>query len=119
MSNVRDLFERHCGDRFDQFMEKLYANERGEIELKFWQEQVVDSFLSLHPELNLDRTTLVNDIRDGTEVVYACPEPECRGNVGCIDRKSDQWACAECGEVFSSKSALAEALAEAEQRALP
>ena len=41
MNEIKDIFKSHCGVKFDKFMESSYANEKGETELKFWQEKLV------------------------------------------------------------------------------
>lgn len=97
-------------------MDKLYANPKGEIELKFWQEKLVNSFLEANPEYNLGQRALLELVRDGTEVHFRCPVPDCWGDVICISRASDQWGCGECGSMWSPKSNLMEAIEEAEAR---
>ena len=114
MKSSQDLFKKHCGPRFEKFMEAIYVNARGAVELKFWQERVVRTFLAEHPELNLDQNSLLALIRDGTEMRFKCPEARCWGNVMCFSRKSDEWSCDECDRVWVSKSALIDAIEEAE-----
>jgi hypothetical protein len=116
MKTPQELFKEHCGPRFDKFMEATYVDLQSRIALRFWQERVVSSFLLKHPELNLDSDGLLNLIRDGTEMRYTCPEEDCGGLVICIDRKSNEWGCGECGMAWRSKAALVDAI---EERALP
>ena len=96
--------------QLDKFMEAIYVNPKGEIELKFWQERVVDSFLEQNPELKLNSESLLTLIRDGSEMMYQCPEEECWGDVICINRGSDNWGCGECGMTWMSKAELFEAV---------
>ena len=116
MKSTQELFKEHCEPKFDKFMEAIYVNPKGEVELKFWQERVVNSFLAKHACLNLDANGLLMLIRDGTEMRYICPEDECGGDVICINRASDEWGCCECGVVWSPKSVLVDAINEAELR---
>ena len=116
MKTAKELFQEHCGTRLDKFMEAIYVNAQGRIELKFWQERVVNSFLQQHPELELDSLRLMDLIRDGSEMMYRCPIAHCWGDVACLDRRIDEWGCGECGTAWRSKSALIDAIAEAELR---
>lgn len=113
----KELFKEHCGPRFEKFMRAIYANAQGQVELKFWQEHVVNPFLNKHPRLGLDSNGLMALIRDGTELTFTCPARYCRGTVS-FDRGDKEWGCGECGRAWRSKAALMDAIEEAEVRDL-
>ena len=94
-------------------MEALYVGKSGKVELRFWQEKLVNSFLKSQPSLNLSAETLVEGLRDGSEMMYNCPVDQCWGNVACTDRSTDEWMCGECGEVWKGRTRLLEAIQEA------
>ena len=106
MKNIQKQFKDFCGKKYARFMEKLYANEKGEIELKYWQEKLIEEFFSTHPDIEEGQKELLEEIRDGTEMMYKCPIPICCGDVCCINRKKDVWACGECGEAWRTRQSL-------------
>jgi len=108
MSDIRELFKEHCGEKFEKFMDRIYVNDQGEVELFYWQEKKVESFLAKNPQLGLDAKGLLNMLRDGKEIMYSCPEEDCWGDVICIDRNNDFWGCGECGMTWQSKEELLE-----------
>ncbi len=116
VKTIKELFQGHCGARLDKFMEAIYLNPQGKVELKFWQERLVNSFLQQHPELGLDSQGIMELIRDGSEMIYRCPVEDCWGDVACLDRRTDEWGCGECGTGWHPKSALMDAIEEAELR---
>lgn len=115
MESPYQLFKEHCGPKFDKFMAGIYVNRQGEVELKFWQEKLLTSFLSTHTGVNLNRDKLLSLIRDGTELLYKCPENQCWGDVH-YDRKAKEWGCGECGTAWKSVASLQDAIHEADVR---
>jgi hypothetical protein len=118
MKTAKELFQEHCSSRLDKFMQAIYVNRQGNVELRFWQERLVNSFLQQHPELGLDSLGLINLIRDGSEMMYRCPVENCWGDVVCFDRRTDGWGCGECGTSWRTKAELLDAIEEAELRSV-
>jgi len=106
MNKIKELFITHCGDKYEKFVDKLYANDKGEIELWFWQEKLINSFIEQHQELSFTENDILNLVRDGSEHVYDCPVNDCWGHVSCLERQDDIWGCGECGTIWNEQKLL-------------
>jgi hypothetical protein len=96
MNKILNDFKIHCGDNYNKFVESLYANTDGIIELKFWQQKLIDSFYDQYVDGKVSKLQLLDLIRDGREMTYKCKIKGCDGIICCADRKSDLWGCGEC-----------------------
>ena len=110
--SIKNAFVEFCGDKYKKFMEKLYANPDGVIELKFWQESLIGKFLEFLESEQSKGTTqeeLLEIIRDGSERQHKCPIPGCWGDVICKHKSPKEvWGCGECGQIWQSRESLME-----------